>query len=169
MGNEQANTLANQGRVNNPLYPLKGIPHGRRQHHTCAPHRTTKKPKLSNLETSSIRPLALDFEGVTVPDEHNTPPGPAPPSPPPTCLSDLGLRCMPDCIESFSLAHSVLTFLHTPSPNRSSMSSLSPAGRQPSTSCSERGTPPGRRLRSPARRLSFRRRATRSPSTSCRE
>ena len=34
MGNEQANTLANQGRIVNPLYPVKGTPHGRRQHHT---------------------------------------------------------------------------------------------------------------------------------------
>ena len=81
MGNEQANTLANQGRVNNPLYPVKGTPHGRRQHHTCTPNRTAKKPKLSQPETSPIRPLALDFEGVTGPDEHKTPPGPAPHSP----------------------------------------------------------------------------------------
>ena len=166
MGNEHANTLANQGRVNNPLYPVKRTPHGRRHHHICTPHRTAKKPKLSNQETSPIRPLALEFDGVIGPGEHNTPPGPASPSPPPTCLSDLGLQCMPDCIESFSPAHSVLIFLHTPSPTRSSMSSLSPTGRQPSTSCSDRGTPPGRRPRSPARRLSFRRRATRTPSTS---
>ena len=41
MGNEQANTLANQGRVNNPLYPMKGTPHGRHQHHTCTPNRIT--------------------------------------------------------------------------------------------------------------------------------
>ena len=90
MGNEQANTLANRGRVNNPLYDVKGTPHGR-QHHTCTSTRTTKKPRLSKLETSPIKPLALNFEGVTCPDENQAPPRWAPPSPPPTYLSDLGL------------------------------------------------------------------------------
>ena len=79
MGNEQANTLANQGRVSNPLYPMKGTPHGCRQHHTCTPHRTAKKPKLPVRGTSPIGPLALDFDGVMGPCGHNTPPGLVPP------------------------------------------------------------------------------------------
>ena len=91
MGNEQANTLANQGRIIKPLYPAKGTPHGRRQHHTCTPHRTAKKPKLPARELSPIGPLALDFDGVADPSGHSDTLTPVlPPSPPP-CLSDLGL------------------------------------------------------------------------------
>ena len=46
---------------------------------STTPAHLTEQPKLSKLETSPIRPFALDFEGVTGPDEHKTPPGPAPP------------------------------------------------------------------------------------------
>ena len=143
MGNEQANTLANQGRVNSPLYPVKGTPHGRYQHHTCTPHRTAKKPKPPVRGTSLIRPLALDFDGVAGPRGHNTPPGPAPPHLPPLpCLSDLGLHRMPDGVDSFSPAHSVLIFLHTPSPTRSSFSSFSPADANPPPHAVRGGPPP---------------------------
>ena len=136
---EQANTLANQGRIMNPLYPVKGTPHGRRQHHTCTPHKTAKKPKLPARETSPIRPLALEFDGVAGPSRHSETLEPVPPPSPPPCLSDLGLHFMPDDVDSFSPAHSVLTFLHIPSPARSGSFFSSPAERQPSTSCSERG------------------------------
>ena len=91
MGNEQANTLANQGRIVKPLYPVKGTPHGRRQHHTCTPHGTVKKPKLPARGLSPIRPLALDFDGVAHPIGHGDALPSVIPSSPPPCLSDLGL------------------------------------------------------------------------------
>ena len=71
MGNDQANTLANQGRVNNPQYPVKGTPHGRRQHHTCTPHRTAKKPKLSVRETSRLLPSTLTVSQAPVVKTHH--------------------------------------------------------------------------------------------------
>ena len=169
MGNERANTLANQGRIVNPLYPVKGTPHGRRQHHTCTPHRTAEKPKLLARELSPIRPLALDFDGAADPNGHSDALPSVIPSSPPPCLSDLGLQCMPDEVDCLSPAHSVLTFLQTPSPTRSDSYFSSPKARQPSTSCSERGTPPGRQPHPLARRLFRHRNASRSPSTSCSE
>ena len=169
MGNEQANTLANQGRIVNPLYPVKGTPHGRRQHHTCTPYRTAKKPKLPARELSPIRPLALDFDGVADSIRHSNALPSVIPSAPPPCLSDLGLQCMPDEVDCLSPAHSVLTFLQTPSPTRYDSYFSSPAARQPSTSCSEGGTPPGRQPRPLARNLFRHRDASRSPWTSCSE
>ena len=166
MGNEQANTLANEGRIVNPLYPVKGTPHGRHQHHTCTPHRTAKKPKLPAGELSHMRPLALDFDGAADPGSHSDAlPSVIPPSPPP-CLSDLGLQCVPDGVECLSPAHFVLTFLQTPSPTRPDSYFSSPEARQPSTYCSERGTPKGRQPRPLARNLFRHRDASRNPSTS---
>ena len=61
IGNEQANTLANQGRANNPLYPAKNTPHGRQLHPSCTPARTDKRPKVGTPGDSPIRPLVLNF------------------------------------------------------------------------------------------------------------
>ena len=90
-----------------------------------------------------MRPLALDFDGVADPIGHSDALPSVIPSSPPLCFSDLGLQCMPDEVDCLSPAHSILTFLHTPSPTRSDSYFSSPEARQPSTSCSQRGTPPG--------------------------
>ena len=47
VGNEKANTLANKGRVKNPLYPAKKTPHGRQLHRSCNPACTDKRPKIT--------------------------------------------------------------------------------------------------------------------------
>ena len=71
--NEEANTVANQGSVNNPMYPVKKTPHGRRLHPTCTTARAGKNPKALPPEISPIKPMFLKFDVQPNPPPPNSP------------------------------------------------------------------------------------------------
>ena len=83
-------------------------------------------------------------------------------------LSALGLHSMQEDPEPSSLAHSVLTFLDTPS-LCSSDHDISPSAGQPSTSCNERRSPRHKERQDVVRRILFALDRSCSPSTSSSE
>ena len=106
-GNEQVNTLANQGQVDNPLYPVEDTPWGSATPTFCTPAPADKKQKVLPPEDSPLHPLALTFDYF--------PDSPLPQTPPAVLelhpvvnLEDPGLKNMSDATADVSPAHSVL-------------------------------------------------------------
>ena len=180
-GNEQADTLANNGRLNNPLYPARKTPRVQAAGQRAKRARQVAARSPPPRGVSPPRPIVLNFEQcIASPGpREETPDVPSDQGHESDVWLQLGLVEMPDSPRSEESTHSHLSSVPTvtnhlegpgtpTTPFCDRITHTRGGRRSPSTSCSEHGstetqTPP------PAPDTAYNGDGNRSPSTSCSE
>ena len=180
-GNEQADTLANNGRLSNPLYPARKTPRVQAAGQRAKRARQVAARSPPPRGVSPPRPIVLNFEQcIASPGpREETPDVPSDQGHESDVWLQLGLVEMPDSPRSEESTHSHLSSVptvtnHSEGPGTPTtpfcdrIPHTRGGRRSPSTSCSEHGstetqTPP------PAPDTAYNGDGNRSPSTSCSE